>query len=105
MEHLSLVFKALSEPLRLAIVQWLFANGKEAYGEELAKALSIPAYRLSRHLKVLKASGLIHERRQGRWIYYSIAKANGNGRLLGTLRRLLAETAPADNRIVVAVTK
>ena len=88
MRELSLLFKALSEPLRIRIIHLLLDNGKEAYGEELARALEIPAYQLSRHLKVLRASGLISERRVGRWVYYSLA--NRNGQLLRTLRRLIA---------------
>ena len=88
MRELSLLFKALSEPLRIRIIHLLLDNGREAYGEELARALEIPAYQLSRHLKVLKASGLINERRVGRWVYYSLA--NRNGQLLRTLRRLIA---------------
>jgi len=92
MGKLSLIFKALSDPLRLRIVRLLLRNGKEAYGEELARALDIPAYRLSRHLKVLKATGLINERRVGRWVYYSLTKRNGQ--LLGTLRRIIADPAP-----------
>ena len=97
MERLSHVFKALSDPLRLRIINQLLANGKEAYGEELANALAIPAYQLSRHLKVLKTTGLIHERREGRWVYYSLTKNGGGGHLLTALRRLLAESAePVD---------
>ena len=90
MEQLSAVFKALSEPLRLRIIRQLLAS-KEAYGEELATALGIPAYQLSRHLKILKSSGLIHERKAGRWVHYSLANADGHGRLLAAIRRLLAE--------------
>jgi ArsR family transcriptional regulator len=89
MGELSLIFKALSDPLRLAIIRLLLRNGHEAYGEELARALDIPAYRLSRHLKVLKATGLISDRRVGRWVYYSLAKRNGQ--LLTVLRRLIAD--------------
>jgi DNA-binding transcriptional ArsR family regulator len=89
MGNLSAIFKALSDPLRLRILRLLLTNGREAYGEELARALRIPAYRLSRHLKVLKVTGLVHERRVGRWVYYSLAKRNGQ--LLGMLRRLIAE--------------
>ena len=88
MNRLSLIFKALSEPLRLHIVRTLLRNGTEAYGEELARALEIPAYRLSRHLKVLKAAGLIQERRQGRWVYYSLMDRDRE--VLKSLRRLIA---------------
>jgi len=89
MSDLSLLFKALSEPLRLRIVRLLLDSGREAYGEELAKALHIPPYQLSRHLKVLRATGLIQERREGRWVYYSIAKRNGDR--LGVICRMIAE--------------
>jgi len=89
MGELSAIFKALSDPLRLRIVRLLLRNGQEAYGEELARTLGIPAYRLSRHLKVLKLTGLIRERREGRWIYYSLVKTNGH--LVGALRRIIAE--------------
>lgn len=95
MEQLSQLFKALSEPLRLRIIRWLLSTGKEAYGEELANALGVPAYQLSRHLKVLKATGLIHERKEGRWVYYSVAKHNGHGIILSALKRLLIEPAAA----------
>ena len=89
MGELSILFKALSEPLRIRIVRLLLDNGREAYGEELANALGIPAYRLSRHLKVLRTTGLINERREGRWVYYSLAKRNGQ--LLRALRRIIAD--------------
>ena len=88
MEQLSILFKALSDPFRLQIVRLLLRNGKEAYGEELARALKVPAYRLSRHLKILKATGVIQERRQGRWVYYSLAE---NGELPAALRRMIAD--------------
>ena len=88
MRELSLVFKALSEPLRLQIVRLLLNNGREAYGEEIAKSLGIPAYRLSRHLKVLKATGLVCERRAGRWVYYSLP--NTTDHLSAALRELIA---------------
>ena len=94
MNELSQVFKALSEPLRLRILRRLLTNGREAYGEELAEALGIPAYRLSRHLKVLISTGLVTERREGRWVYYSLAKNHGNGHVLASLRRLLANARP-----------
>ena len=94
MGELSLLFKALSEPLRLQIIERLLSNGKEAFGGELAGALRIPPYRLSRHLKVLKNTGLIRERREGRWVYYSLAKRNSQ--LLGMLRQMIAEAKSSE---------
>jgi ArsR family transcriptional regulator len=96
MGELSAIFKALADPLRLRIVRLLLRNGKEAYGAQLARALGIPAYQLSRHLKVLKTTGLIHERKEGRWIYYSLAKRNGE--LLEALRRIIAQAKAERSR-------
>lgn len=95
MGELSLVFKALSEPLRLQILERLLSNGKEAFGGELAGALKIPPYRLSRHLKVLKSTGLISERREGRWVYYSVAKRHAQ--FLEILRRMMTQARSAPN--------
>ncbi|MBI3088364.1 MAG: helix-turn-helix transcriptional regulator [Candidatus Omnitrophica bacterium] len=98
MQQLSQVFKALSEPLRLRIIRQLLTNGREAYGEELAGALGIPPYQLSRHLKVLTATGLVTERREGRWVYYSLAKNHGHGQVLVSLRPLLTHAKPPRRR-------
>jgi len=38
--------------------------------------LEVPQYNISKHLKVLKHAGLIVERKEGRWVYYSIANAD-----------------------------
>jgi len=103
MGKLSLLFKGLSDPLRLRIVRLLLRNGREAYGEEIAKTLGIPPYRLSRHLKVLTTIGLIRPRREGRLVYYSLAKTNGE--LLGMLRRLIADLPAQAERPRKAVVK
>ncbi len=52
-------FAALSDPTRLAVVQ-LLREGPRRAGE-LAEALDMSAPALSRHLKVLRASGLIQD--------------------------------------------
>jgi len=39
---------------------------------ELTDALHTGQSRLSFHLKVLRDAGLIHDRPEGRWIYYSV---------------------------------
>ena len=39
---------------------------------ELTDAIQTGQSRLSFHLKVLKDAGLIHDRPEGRWIYYAI---------------------------------
>ncbi len=39
---------------------------------ELVDALDVSQPNVSRHLKVLKAAGLVEERRDGRWMYYRL---------------------------------
>src|SRR5208282_5631005 len=60
MDELSLVFGALSDPTRRAILAHL-AQG-EATVAELAKPFSISLPAVSKHLKVLEAAGLLKQR-------------------------------------------
>jgi len=66
----SRVFHALSEPTRLQILEQL--KGGEQCVCELTEAFSTGQSRLSFHLRVLKEAGLINDRPEGRWIYYSL---------------------------------
>lgn len=60
-QHLSVVFAALGDPTRLAIIQRL-ADG-EASVQQLAAPFDISGPAISRHLKVLEQAGLISRRR------------------------------------------
>ena len=64
------VFHALSDRTRLSILQRL------RFGErcvcDLTDALDAAQSRLSFHLKVLKEAGLVTDRREGRWTYYTL---------------------------------
>ena len=66
----SRVFHALSEPTRLQILEQL--KGGEQCVCELTEAFSTGQSRLSFHLRVLKEAGLINDRPEGRWMYYSL---------------------------------
>ena len=64
------LFHALSDQTRLSILQRL------RFGErcvcDLTDALDAAQSRLSFHLKVLKEAGLVSDRREGRWMYYTL---------------------------------
>ena len=60
MDELSLVFGALSDPTRRAILARLTQG--EATVAELAKPFSISLPAVSKHLKVLEAAGLLKQR-------------------------------------------
>ncbi len=69
-EQTSLMFKALGEPVRLAIISML--AGSEMCACELLKELSISQPTLSHHMKILSAAGLVHVRKEATWMHYSI---------------------------------
>jgi ArsR family transcriptional regulator, arsenate/arsenite/antimonite-responsive transcriptional repressor len=64
------LFHALSDETRLSILERL------RFGErcvcDLTDALDAAQSRLSFHLKVLKDAGLVTDRREGRWMYYTL---------------------------------
>ncbi len=61
---------ALSDATRLRILERLSAG--ERCVCELTAALGGGQSRLSFHLKTLKDAGLVRDRRDGRWMYYTI---------------------------------
>lgn len=61
---------ALSDETRLALLECL--RGGEECVCNLTGVLEAGQSRLSFHLKVLKDAGLVRDRRDGRWIHYSI---------------------------------
>jgi ArsR family transcriptional regulator, arsenate/arsenite/antimonite-responsive transcriptional repressor len=65
------LFHALADETRLDILDQL-KEGERCVCE-LTDALQTGQSRLSFHLKVLKDAGLIYDRPEGRWIYYSIS--------------------------------
>jgi ArsR family transcriptional regulator len=64
------LFHALSDATRLSILEML--RGGERCVCELQDELGAAQSRLSFHLRVLKDAGLVTDRREGRWSYYSI---------------------------------
>jgi ArsR family transcriptional regulator, arsenate/arsenite/antimonite-responsive transcriptional repressor len=65
------LFHALSDETRLRILARL--RGGERCVCELMDAVDAAQSRLSFHLKALKDAGIVIDRREGRWNYYSIA--------------------------------
>src|SRR5215212_3350979 len=64
------LFHALSDSTRLSILQRLRLG--ERCVCDLTDALEAAQSRLSFHLKVLKDAGLVIDRREGRWMYYTL---------------------------------
>ena len=70
--QMSLLFKALGDPVRLRLFCLLSLKG-ELCVCHLTRALCLPQSTISRHLGVLRSAGLVTARRDGRWMYYQLA--------------------------------
>jgi ArsR family transcriptional regulator len=69
-ERLADLFHALSDPTRIRILAAL-RNGEQCVCN-LTGLLVAQQSRLSFHMKTLKDAGLVRDRREGRWIHYSL---------------------------------
>jgi len=64
------ILRAMGEETRLRILRIIALH--EVSVSELVGALQMPQPRISRHLAVLKQAGLVKDRRDGTWSYYSM---------------------------------
>lgn len=64
-------FQALADETRLRCVI-LLQQHRELCVCELTYALNVSQPKISRHLANLRTAGVVQERRQGVWIYYSL---------------------------------
>ena len=71
------IFKALSDETRLRSIL-LLLKYKELCVCDLEKALDLAQPKISRHLAILKSTGLVTTRREGLWIHYRISEKLSN---------------------------
>ena len=65
------VFKSLADDTRLRIAL-LLASAGELCVCELTESLQASQPKISRHLSLLRTSGVLLDRRQGQWVYYRL---------------------------------
>jgi len=70
--HPESLFQALADETRLRIIRLLATTDEEACLCELVDSLQEPAYKLSRHLKILRQAGLLSSQKDGRWVYHRL---------------------------------
>lgn len=70
MKDIGRLLKALSDPTRLRLLRLLWRQ--ELCVCELVDALQMPQYKVSRHLRRLRANRIVEARRDGRWMRYRI---------------------------------
>jgi ArsR family transcriptional regulator len=88
------LFRALGDETRLRLIEQL--RGGEQCVCDLTDELETGQSRLSFHLKTLKDAGLVTDRREGRWVYYTL-----NAEVFDTLESILRELRPQARRLPV----
>ena len=68
------LFKILSDPTRLRLAILLSIHGETCVCD-LAEALGEPDFKISRHLGIMRTSGLVIARREGTWMHYRLNAA------------------------------
>lgn len=63
------ILSALAEPTRMGAIRLLW-SGRELCVCELMERLGVSQSRMSRHMSVLKAAGLVTVRRDAQWVRY-----------------------------------
>ena len=74
-QRISSMFRAFSDPTRLRILRLLQAG--ECCVGDLVSILELPQPSVSRHLAYLREAGLVADRKEGLWVYYSLAPRRG----------------------------
>lgn len=87
LEPLVTALKAAGEPTRLRALA-LLQQGELSVGE-LAQILSLSQPRLSQHMKLLTAAGLVERLPEGAWVFYRLAAQGGGLRLLHAILPIL----------------
>jgi DNA-binding transcriptional ArsR family regulator len=83
------IFNALSDPIRLEIIEFL-RDGEKCVCE-ITPHVKLLQPVVSRHLKILKDAGLVKRRKKGTWHMYSIT----NPEVYGVIDRLNPELLAA----------
>ena len=76
LEQFEHVGRAIADPSRLRILKML--EPEELCVCQITAVLGLAPATVSKHLSVLKAAGLIAQRKAGRWVYYRLAERSTN---------------------------
>lgn len=92
MRDVAQFLKALADEARLRML-WLLFNNRELCVCDIMDALGISQSKASRHLATLRHAGLVVDRKEAAWSYYSIRPAENEleRAMLDVLRAKLAD--------------
>ena len=71
-EGMAAVAKALSDPVRLQLVDVLRKHAGKVCVCELVPLFDLSQPTVSHHLKVLRNAGIVESEKQGLWVYYYV---------------------------------
>lgn len=93
------LFRGLAEPVRLRIAILLL--DQELCVCDLMAVLNMPQSTVSRHMSRMKASGLVTDRRDGKWVHYQFVDTPLVAELRAFLRQNYAGIVPHSNDLRV----
>jgi ArsR family transcriptional regulator len=91
---LAILFKALSDPHRLAIVAMLSAAADEICVCDFTSELPLNQPAVSHHLRILREAGLVTCERRGTWVYYRLSSGT-RARIASAVSSILPEAIAA----------
>jgi DNA-binding transcriptional ArsR family regulator len=80
------VMKAVADPTRVRILKLLEAG--ELCVCQVIAVLALSPSTVSRHLSQLKSAGLVNDRKEKKWVHYSLDRESGDAYARGMLRVL-----------------
>jgi DNA-binding transcriptional ArsR family regulator len=80
------VMKAVADPTRVRVLKML--EGGELCVCQVIAVLALSPSTVSRHLSLLKSAGLVLDRKEKKWVHYSLDRASDDPYVAGMLREL-----------------
>lgn len=87
LQNYEMVMKAVADPTRVRILKILEAG--EMCGCQIVAILELSQSTISKHLFLLKMAGLVKERKEKKWVHYSLVRSGDNpysGKMQNTLK-------------------
>jgi ArsR family transcriptional regulator, arsenate/arsenite/antimonite-responsive transcriptional repressor len=92
-QKIAVVLKALADPVRLSILEFLWSPGAEQFRTEdgicardVQDFLGVTQPTVSYHMKILDQAGLVTADKRGKWVYYECVTV-GLDEVIGYLDR------------------
>ena len=95
------IYKAMADETRLMILHLILRHGEMCVCD-VEGVLGVSQSKASRHLRYLRNAGLLRDRREGIWVYYSICEdaKDEAGQIVAANKALILsmETAEAEEK-------